>query len=48
MSAQKVDIKAGMDVVRICKNLERIADHSVNIAEDVIYIHDGKFVRHSF
>ncbi|MFQ3598967.1 MAG: phosphate signaling complex protein PhoU [Chloroherpetonaceae bacterium] len=48
MSTQKVDVKAGMDVVRICKNLERIADLSVNIAEDVIYIHDGKFVRHNF
>ncbi len=48
MTAQKVDIKAGMDVVRICKNLERIADLSVNIAEDVIYIHDGRFVRHNF
>jgi len=48
MSTQTVDVKAGMDVVRICKNLERIADLSVNIAEDVIYIHDGKFVRHSF
>jgi phosphate transport system protein len=48
MTAQKVSIKASMDVIRICKNLERIADHSVNIAEDVIYIHDGKFVRHNF
>lgn len=48
MSTQKVDVKAGMDVVRICKNLERIADLSVNIAEDVIYIHEGKFVRHNF
>ncbi len=47
MSAQTVDVKAGMDVVRVCKNLERIADLSVNIAEDVIYIHDGKFVRHN-
>ncbi len=48
MSAQKVEVRVGMDVVRICKNLERIADLSVNIAEDVIYIYDGKFIRHSF
>lgn len=47
MTEQNVDIKAGMEVVRICKNLERIADLSVNIAEDVIYIHDGRFVRHN-
>lgn len=48
MSAQTADVKASMEVIRICKNLERIADLSVNIAEDVIYIHDGKFVRHNF
>ncbi|MGQ9805504.1 MAG: phosphate signaling complex protein PhoU [Chlorobiales bacterium] len=48
MSAQTADVKASMEVVRICKNLERIADLSVNIAEDVIYIHEGKFVRHNF
>lgn len=46
MSAQTIEVKAGMEVARVCKNLERIADLSVNIAEDVIYIHDGKFVRH--
>lgn len=48
MSTQKIDVKAGMEVVRVCKNLERIADHAVNIAEDVIYIHDGKFIRHGY
>jgi phosphate transport system protein len=46
MMAQKVNVKVGMDIVRICKNLERIADLSTNIAEDVIYINDGKTARH--
>jgi phosphate transport system protein len=45
MSSQKIEVRAGMEVVRVCKNLERIADLATNIAEDVIYIHDGKFVR---
>jgi phosphate transport system protein len=30
----------------IAKNLERIADHCTNIAEDVVYIHTGRIIRH--
>jgi len=32
--------------VMIAKNLERIADHCTNIAEDVIYAHTGRIIRH--
>jgi phosphate transport system protein len=40
--------KANLDLsnIMIAKNLERIADHCTNIAEDVIYIHTGRIVRH--
>ena len=31
----------------ISKNLERIADHSTNIAEEVIYLIEGEIVRHA-
>ena len=40
--------KAGTDLsnIMIAKNLERIADHCTNIAEDVIYVHTGRIIRH--
>jgi phosphate transport system protein len=40
--------KASVDLsyIMIAKNLERIADHCTNIAEDVIYVHTGRIIRH--
>ena len=32
--------------IMIAKNLERIADHCTNIAEDVIYVQSGRIIRH--
>src|SRR4051794_11109937 len=32
--------------IMIAKNLERIADHCTNIAENVIYVHSGRIIRH--
>ena len=32
---------------QVSQNLERIADHATNIAEDVIYLAEGEIVRHS-
>lgn len=39
-------IAAQLDLLSIAKNLERIADHATNIAEDVIFLSTGKIVRH--
>ena len=38
-------ISRALDLILISRNLERIADHSTNIAEDVIYIVRGEDVR---
>ncbi len=35
-----------IQMLAISRNLERIADHTSNIAEDVIYMVDGDIVRH--
>ena len=40
------DIERAIDLILVAKNLERIADHSTNIAEDVIYMVEGKTIKH--
>ena len=39
-------VQRAVDLILVAKNLERIADHSTNIAEDVIYIVEAKVVKH--
>lgn len=46
MEAQSSAVEAGINLLMISHNLERIADLSCNIAEDVIYLKQGKEVRH--
>lgn len=39
-------IHRALDLILISRNLERIADHATNIAEDVIFMTCGKDIRH--
>lgn len=40
------NITRALDLILISRNLERIADHATNIAEDVIFIVEGKNIKH--
>ncbi len=42
------EIESFLDFLTISRNLERIADSCTNIGEDIIYLEQGKIVRHSW
>jgi len=46
MQRDPVTIPAAVDLIFVARNLERIADHATNIAEDVIFLAKGIDVRH--
>jgi phosphate transport system protein len=46
MMADPGTIQRALALILIGRNLERIADHATNIAEDVIFIAEAKDVRH--
>lgn len=47
MAADTTSIERCLDLMVIFKSLERIADHATNIAEDVVYLCEGRDIRHS-
>ncbi len=46
MESREWSIDSGLRFVMIAKNLERVADHVTNVAEDVIFMATGQDVRH--
>jgi len=46
MEKDPQNIPQALDLLAITRNLERIADHSTNIAEDVLFLVKGVDVRH--
>ena len=46
MKAQPHLVRTVMHLFSACRNVERVADHATNIAEDVIYLVEARIVRH--
>lgn len=46
MKIQPDQVENLLDLILIARNLERLGDHSTNIAEDVIFALTGKDIRH--
>jgi phosphate transport system protein len=46
MEHEPSGIRQAVDLIAVIRNLERIADHSTNIAEDVLFMVKGIDVRH--
>jgi phosphate transport system protein len=46
MMADPGTIERALSLILVSRNLERIADHATNIAEDVIFVVEAKDVRH--
>jgi phosphate transport system protein len=40
------NITRAVDLILISRNLERIADHATNIGEEVVFIEEGRNIKH--
>lgn len=47
IKAQPEQVDYFIQLLAVSRNLERVADHATNIAEDVIYLSEGQIIRHS-
>lgn len=46
MAEAPSSISAGLGILLVSRNLERVADLATNIAEDAVYLAEGKIIRH--
>jgi phosphate transport system protein len=47
MNERPEAVRQALDALLVARNLERVADHATNIAEDVIFWVQGADVRHN-
>ncbi len=48
MASDEKTIERSLHLIRIANNLERIADLATNICEDVVFMVDGRVIKHHF
>lgn len=48
MASDPTTIERSLELIRIAHNLERAADLATNLSEDVIFMVEGKIVKHGF
>jgi len=46
MKADQATIDCGLEIIRVSRNLERVADLATNIAEEVIFVAQARIVKH--
>jgi phosphate transport system protein len=46
MKKSPENVEPGLNLFSVVRQLERIADHTTNIAEDVVYLAEGAIIRH--
>ena len=46
MEKEPKDVREGINLMFVARSLERLADHATNIAEDVLFLVEGRDVRH--
>jgi phosphate transport system protein len=47
MIERPTTISRALNLMVISKSLERIADHATNIGEEVVYLYEGRDIRHT-
>ena len=47
MMEQPTTITRCLNLMQVSKRIERIADHATNIAEEVVYLYEGRDIRHT-
>ena len=46
MKASPDKVDAGLDLILVARNLEKVADHATNMAEEIIFVVSGTDIRH--